>query len=282
MRIALTLTLSLLFFGVNAQEKNELERWGLKGKVKTITAVEWLVQEKGKELTKVKKTIGFGLMNKTTHFNAEGNVISRVDVDSSSGKKALYYTYNPSSEMIQVTRQNGDSIKTISRYEYETVSGKTICRITDEKGQTWKQEEKTIGENGKVSGIILYESPDTVHLNSQYTYNANGKMTGATHTYKDGRKEVISWLWKGDVKKQSLRTVYLDGKKTSTTSYSYGDYNCLIKEYEKNHTTNTESAVIYSYSFDQQGNWTTRKMQRVDNNKKTGFYLAERTITYYE
>lgn len=312
----------LLFFSTAAyaQDRNILEDFNLKGRVKSIAAHEWLI----KDNHPVKPTIGMLLMNKVTTLNEKGQIISSFNIDSTAGKKGYVITYDASGKKTSYTKY-GQQTTTV-HYEYEQPHhSKRITFEVDEKGKRSRIREEVLAANGQTlemtdyypespsyslqnekwieesslvndlvnrtayvyseKGKLLEESDyknDTLQYHAVMTYDPDGHLTAQTIDWHDGRKEMHSWNWKKGVKMQGIKILYDKDQKKKSTSYFYDNAGHVLRELEANHTNNTSSATIYEYTFDKNGNWTQRKTYRMVDGKKTLMYTVDRTITYFE
>lgn len=199
MKKILGLMLTLMLFACGTEEKinkTDVEKSGLKGKVKSETVLIYLAVENFGEVKK-----GEIMSSSTTFYNEKG-FKTRYNYESNYGKSKSTYEYDDSGLLTKVTVKNENDEHRIFLYKYDDVD--------------------------RVSNILRYESDGALINENKFTYDRKGNVIEDT-TY-DKNKEVVEKIKKkydrnGRLKEiifPSVKTVHKhtkDGMIDSVTSY---------------------------------------------------------------
>lgn len=280
-KIFFSFIISLLFLPAHAQENNHLHEWNLKGKVKTVTAQEWVTRDSLGQAVNKKMKLDIGLFGHFTKFDTAGYIVSSTNIDSLNGKKAQYKTYNSLHELTSLTHLHKDGSKTTTRYVYENLGGNRLQYIENEKGRTISSINTNNAQN-RLAESNVFSAPDTLAYKITYTYDEQGNLAGMTTENANKRKEVWGWKWKNGVKVQAIQTTYENDIRKSVANYLYDNAGNVVRKVEVFGKGEPQQSTIYKYTFDAKGNWVSRQMQIMRGNSVAGSYYAERSFTYYE
>lgn len=310
-----------LLFSVTAhsQSRNILEDYNLKGKVKSIAAHEWLIRDgnpvkrtigiglmnkvttlnkKGQvvssfdiDSTTGKKgyAIAYDTSGKRTSFTRYGQQITtvRYEYEQPHPGKRITFEMDAKGQRSKIREEvlasNGQTLEMTEYFQESPINTFQDGKWTEEAPTEHIQLNRNIyiySEKGKLVEESDYKN-DTLQYHAVMTYDHEGHLTGQTTEWHDGRKEMGSWNWKKGIKTQGIRILYDKDQKKKSTSYFYDNAGHVIRELQADHTSNTSSATMYEYTFDKNGNWTQRKMYRMEDGKKTLMYTVDRTITYF-
>ena len=119
-----------------------------------------------------------------------------------------------------------------------------------------------------------------------YKYDAQGRLSQLSyndHANNVFRREIYIYGENDNI----YKTVVFNGKgeKVQEIRYEYDEHNEPISstlfDYYEDPNEPELTITIYEYSYDDQGNWVTRREYNVDDNKKILTYITERDIKYY-
>ena len=317
-RIILILILPLLFVMCTKKEipfeqKTDVQKYELQGKVKHLKISEYILEEK---FGKMEKTKIFGEYN--IYFNENG-YITKIDSSytfklfaipveefqkkgfDSKNKKIFTYEYNGHNQLISVKSSDYEE-----RYSY------------DQKGNA--TEINVIKNNSSENRKILRDFNDEGFLVESNEYNANGILVkGYTCKYNNKglilEKEYYTAIYTNGVKQPSdSKMVYEYSRGNVEESFwqKYSDYvnlkngTQIDKIITKQNKYNSKKELVYSYirdawegeetgdhynytyeKHDDKGNWLKRKavhtskLPNIEGVSNQPLELTERIIEYY-
>lgn len=285
--------------------EHDLEQMQLKGPVKSIEKLEYIVSHRNGKKQKKRSGIyatSSGVGKIYTEFNRNGDIIKRIAyslLDGNVYRKSTYkYAYNEVGKRIQKMEFDPLSI---------TMSNEYVSKITYQYDNTGKLVKKS---------KYQYDT----QTNWIYTYNAKGKLTQkrsenfkTTYTYNDkGNLIKEKWYKKG---KLALKTTYTyrddhitlkyyeNGRLSAETVYDANGENITTNKryrstgeikYRWTYKYNSQQDVIekkmygaigdpfytkvYKYTYDKRGNWIKKKRFRREKLK----HIIVRKITYFD
>lgn len=257
------LFLLLFFIGIYScslkeKEENDLFKYNLKGKVKSIKFENYYAMD---EFGEIKK--GYHLNNSKyeTRFNLKGFIEESITYDTLDN---LLFTKN-----------------------YYYTSSTNIDKIIYNKGEKTHVENYKYDINGKLQQINYY---DEERLLTKYIYIWNPESIAADLMIEEysGRNEglmgykLLSYYENGFIKEEKKieYATYYDDYKEISYHYFYNEEGDLIKKNCNVHTNKDDSyeCRVYEYKeFDHKDNYMY-KIVYIDNFVK---YIQERTIDYW-
>lgn len=272
MKIWYFLLLTLLIFGCNSQNNentNDLLKYKLNGKIKSITENKYQVTEKFGEIIKDENIVEWGQQSDHKfEFNTLGNITNETNGFLTKSIKKEYDSQNKLiSEMI--VTQDGE----IEKKTYSYLNNDTL--------------EINLLKNSKIlsKDKFKYFTKDSVEI---CNYNKNGDIfIKFIEKYNKGRLEK---LYGGFPNSEEYTIYYYDsennltkrenidskGKTTSKVTMKY-DENNMMTEW-KNYYNGEFVIIKYEYKVDNNKNWT----QKVAFRDGKPVELYERKIVYYK
>lgn len=275
-RFSLLLSLALMCMLCSCNKEpsegilNDINRYNLKGKVKSITEINYTLT--GKYLTRILFNEE-GFITEQSSYNPDGSLIRKwvnsydndnlklsrhcyVGKDSLSYILRYYYNrqgkliwtklYDPNEYLVsQYSTEYDDSLNVIretflgedASYQHLVVHTyndqnkvKEEIYIDSVRNRTWKQIYQ-YNDRSQVKEIILKSPDDSLIKTTRYTYLTNNKVDKAYHYNA----------------KMELESV---------TDYAYDKMENIIEILEHSHDNATHQDKTYQYSYDKQGNWT--------------------------
>ena len=200
---------SLLAFSVTAQVKNDKERYGLLGQVKTLEmgGIEYTLKD-GKVFE------GRRIPIQKITFNTEGNIaeLTGYNQDGSISRKSVY-TY-------------GSSGKNTGYEEYSSIFDKTLTvprrhvYVLDERGN--KVEYIGYDSNGTLGNRFFYKYDDTGNKLEEIFYAWNGALINKIVYAYDGRgNQTMQTVYNGDgsISSKTVTAYNSKGSKTEWVQY---------------------------------------------------------------
>ena len=268
----------------NAQskKKSDVEREGLRGKVKSVN-------EKYYE----EKRIFFGLIpikvqfwDEYKEFNNNGSIIYEEKPSYHGGdyRDREFYKYNERGdcvEKIDSNYENGNKYSYLSRYEY----------IYDKKGNI--REEKWYSYN-KLNYNYYYKYDDKGNCIEELSKGIKDSTFSKDIYKRDTNGQMIVWerynklgdfdsklVYKLDESGNRIKVEYYneDLNKERETIYIYNSEGDVIIEIHYDVKSKRTYSKIYSYQYDDNFNWIKRIEYNEDMNVN---YITKRKIKYYD
>lgn len=263
-----TFLLILLSFGflsfVGGKEKNDLEKQGIKGKVKSLTISTFKAKLK---IGKVRK--GDLVERLDFKFDSAGNMVEEIQYSPNLQFKMTfkYDTKNRPIEDCLYKADGGISERTIFKYDSEG----------------YKIEEDHLGINNSLKFKGIFKNDSKGNLIEEDSYDSSGKMEYKSvikwddkgnpienyHYKRDSLFEKITYGY--DEKNQMTEKVYYDknNKITRKGLFKYNTSGNLCEEAYYKKGTDFEGQRKHTYeNNDEHGNWL----------KKTNFYAPLATL----
>lgn len=312
MKFILNIIFFFLLFSCN--KDNDLRKYNLKGKVKSVTEFEYTGIEKfGKPVVN-----GF-IIDRTYDFDIDGNVISYNDwyfketkTRNQKGKiteKKFYkryelphgdylllhqidFKYNSNDKLIKSTKYNsiGD-VEIENKYTYN--SDEKLINIIEKNLILKKEVVSKFNKNNKVYERVELSLNKNEITKTNFTYDNENILIQEDWIFNN--KDILQKKYKYNIKKQLVEEnesyvfkSLFNTKIKNKTIYDYNSDGKLINKtiYRKNKSPinykytykKKKNKMIYIYSnYDSNKNWLTRT--EYVNNKLTK--IIERKITYY-
>jgi len=273
--LCLLLPLFLFSFTDGNKRKSDLEKDGLKGKVKTIHVFYF---DKADE-----KTLAI-------------NPLTILKKDTS---KHLIINYDENGYLAQHIMSNG-KILLINRYD--SLSNTVICSKYSEDDKIISLDTSLLDENGnRVEDI--YKSYDTDGGLSRTSYNidvkgnmlesdtyTNGKFAYKwTYKYDESGNRIEDdqfylldsfiqkWVYKYDDKRNNIEMGLYTDSLVERYEYKYNDRGNMIAESHYGSDDKLIESASYKYDFDDKGNW----IRCIANGKMKRVPVTIRVIEYY-
>lgn len=228
---------------------------GLKGYVKTTY-----------EKIETKNTNGkTSVVNVKNTYNELGQLILSEQTTGSSTQGKQYY-YHSDNTLNSVVTAGGNE-----KYIYKGLLLEKIMFVNTKKRETTQSSFK-YDANNRLAERTDFVTGVKGGIKTQYTYNTNDSLISTT-MFKANLPKNTTTATFSNGKKQN-KTV-INGKLKTTHTYSYNNNGDLVKD---NIISNGKSSEItYEYTYDVQGNWTTRTQYTGGKVKET----IQRDIEYY-
>lgn len=246
-------------------QKNDLQKYQLEGKVKTIISDTYTLVMKFGELTKGEHRPGSSY---AFTFDEKGNIVVRRNYNENKFEyKYISYQYNDDGN-IEVDNEHIEKTQIISKAKYTYTGNKVVIDRYRENGNFYQKIVKVYSDEGNLLSEIVYDS-------------YGDPIEKDIRTYKNGLL----------VKKETFEhtELYKRGKGIEAeVSYIYDEKGNVVKEkgFEMALGLKIDIVTEYTYTFDEQGNWTERTGNtRLFSNllgKEEERTITERKITYYE
>ncbi|PID61139.1 MAG: hypothetical protein CR974_04355 [Gammaproteobacteria bacterium] len=236
----------------NAKGKTDLERYHLKGAVKSFTEeICPEMKEKFGEMEKIK----CDEEKKRYSFDKQGRLHKIETLDKNNQVKET---------IIAKYIYQGD--KLIAK-EMRNSSGKITEKTTIKDGL--EVEKIHFNNKGEIEKKLQYEYDKNGHLNKTTAFDANNKIVWMT---RNENKE----LKKG----REVKTKFYDenGDLEDTTLSIYDEDNLFHEEYGIKKNGKRKLRMTTSYDYDDKANW----VKSVQLSKIWGDLLTERKIEYYD
>jgi hypothetical protein len=273
-----------------ATNKNDLETWALKGKVKNLSEINYAAN--GKYTTKLIFNIDGNVINQSS-FNSDGSLIRRWENEYEKGLKklrrcyvkndslsyTLLYNYATDKNLVSSRIVYGDSLSEISAaFEYDADNNLV--------------KETTYGKDGAIEGtlsnkynqdkrLVESEKHDLILKSSiiqDYQYNARGLKTEESFYRPNDKKRIqrISYQYGALNKPVSITTYGPEDQILEKRTFKYDPNENIVetlilddKQVQKKQTT--------TYTYDQHGNW----VRSIVRNEEETNMIIERKYDYY-
>ncbi|MDR1170787.1 MAG: hypothetical protein LBK97_08150 [Prevotellaceae bacterium] len=262
--------------GQQSAKKTDLDKAGLKGRVKSVKEFRYKAVEKPGEMT------GEEILFAFDKYDKKGNVTERNSCNTDGRGSKYTYEYDGKENMIEILHDDNDG-RILSKCTYEY----------DEKGYLMKEN--------------IHESSDGIYVNT-YKYDEKGKKIAVNRYNPDGR---LYWTfaWKYDEKGNTIEesgscpdgeytykykydengnrtesSVYTsDGSSNEKSTYEYDEKGNIIEKINYNDAyIDGKLGWKYTYKYDRQGNWIEKTTKYKDESSKSGEpNIIRRKIEYY-
>lgn len=294
----ISILLLLLIFELNASsqikpKQTDLEIFGLKGKVKSVTGTSWFIDdgvEKDKTeieslfnesgfLTSQVKTYSSGKKNflkcdgkgnpteltdvntnKTIYTqDAKGNTILEDNFAPEDGGK-VKYLYDDNNNLIEKDKyDNADELTEKTTYKYDSMGNQIeyAYYLNVEDDGPSEKETYDYDIKGNKTETDYYEYAGLVSL-TYYSYNTNGDRVSSKEVGASGGLiNADSLVWN-----EHHNLIYFKMQEGEITDAAITIYN-------------------YEYEYDTQGNWIKKTTYTVDGKVRTATEGASMEIVYY-
>ena len=185
---------------------------------------------------------------------------------SGSSTQGKQYYYHPDNTLSSVVTAKGNE-----KYIYKGSLLQKITFVNTKKRETTQSTFKYDANNR------LIERTDFVTgvkggIKTQYTYNANDSLV-STKIFKANLPKNTTTATFSNNKKQNETNI--NGRLKTVHTYTYNDKGDLSKD--SINTNGKSSEITYEYTYDTQGNWTTRTQYNDGKVKE----MIQRDIEYY-
>ncbi|WP_455497359.1 hypothetical protein [Coprobacter sp.] len=198
-------------------------------------------------------------------YNELGQLTLNEQSSGSSTQGKQYY-YHPDNTLSSVVIAGGNE-----KYSYKGILLQKITFINTKKRETTQSTFK-YDENSRLTERTDYPAGIKGGIKTQYIYDANDNLI-STKSFKVSTPKNTTITTYSNGKKQN--ETILNGKLKTIHTYSYNSNGDLSKE--SIDTNGKISTTTYEYTYDPQGNWTTRIQYNDGKIKET----IQREIEYY-
>jgi hypothetical protein len=248
-RSIITFLLVALGFGAYAQHFNsDLKEEHLKGQVKSmLTTVR----------TPQGRVVGHPIRN---NFNAEGFFTQNTYYDTMGNPVIIVsYSYDAKNRLVKDVRTHEPYSELLSQtaYKYDKKTNTIIAEMFGIADSLKERTVYTYDKNGMLEKVTTYDDAGKEQQSTIYEYNSFGYMTFAT--FVEGENAI----YKGSEK------------------YRY-DTDGFLAERCSYYLTTLRQAFLYTYYYDEHGNWTQAYVYHVTPTEGYLYQIISRQITYYE
>ena len=256
------ISLLILFYSChnnNKATKNDLQKEGLRGSVKSVKETTYQAEVKDGEIQKGKIFIQ---LIKT--FNEKGNILEENGCwpdRNDNLKNTCIYDHNE--ELlgvicyIDIDKINGTDYKIYFATIYKN----------DNIGN--KIEEKNYNQGTKLNSISTFKYDEKGNCIEDSAYSPNGSLNSySIYQYDDKGNKIKENDYKSD------------GTLKSKSGFKYDNYGNNIEYVSYKLDGIIDHKTVYSYEFDAKGSWI--KKFTYDGNNNTLFDIVERKIIYYK
>lgn len=248
-KVIIAVVFALLSFGVKAQSFSlDVEEENLNGPVKSVLTTVRTPQG---------RIVGQPVRN---NFNKFGNFIENIYYDTAGNPVIMvHYSYDKKNRLIKDVRTHEPFSEMLSQttYSYDKKS-RTI--IADMFGISDSLETRTVyryDKNGMLLNVTIFDELGREVASTQYEYNKIGSKSLVTYT------EGENAIYKGTDKFR----YDTDGNLAEKCSY---------------YLTTLRQAFLYTYYYDEHGNWTKAYVYHVTPSDGYLYQVITRQIDYYE
>ena len=252
----------------------------------------------GKHIEKLNEKMA--LINKSQfHTEAEGlkgyvkTTFEKVETKNTNGKTATSNIRNTYNELGQLTLHEQTSGSSTQGKQYYYHPDNTLSSVVTAKGN-----EKYIYKGSLLQKITFVNTKKRETTQSTFKYDANNRLIERTdfvtgvkggiktqYTYNANDSLVSTKIFKANLPKNTTTATFSNNKKQNETNingrlktvhtYTYNDKGDLSKD--SINTNGKSSEITYEYTYDTQGNWTTRTQYNDGKVKE----MIQRDIEYY-
>jgi hypothetical protein len=259
-----------------ADELNDLEKFRLKGKVRSVMETKYAVLDKSDKSAvntiiyqKLLLFDPYGYLQEITIFNDGAEYLISKFMSGSDGKPFEMNEFHPDGTL---------NLKVIYTYDEKEMISEAVYN--------WS-ENRVVGEICEMVDYYDDILKNELFTKVQYEYEYRGYCTGEIFFKPDGNLS-FKLTAKFDFRGNQLESSYFHANSMLAwmTKYQYDRYDNLIES----RVFKSNRIVVqseYKYTFDDTGNWLTRKEKRaVEVNILTAGLnqsdmITERSIEYY-
>lgn len=227
---------------------SDLQEEHLKGNVKSVLTTVRTPQGRIVAQPIRKNFNEQGYFSQTTYYDTMGNPVIIVS-----------YTYDKNNRLVKDIRTHEPYSELLSQSTYSYNKGdRTIA--ADMFGIADSLEERTVysfNKKDQLESVMVYDEANKLQGATKYEYNDFGYCILATFTEGEGG------IYKG-TEKYRFDT---DGNLAEKCSY---------------YLTTLRQAFLYTYYYDEQGNWTQAYVYHVTPTEGYLYQVITRQISYYE
>ncbi len=276
----LLMTFTMIATLLAALEKTDLEKKGLKGKVRKLSTetTDYYFLENGYLNNESYDYDEYLCGDVYYYYDAKGRLSSMEDEDLYEG--VIYseeYTYDDMGRMkTKSYREYADDV-TIT-YSYDAKGYLIGERYVDQDGALLRRKEFLNDKNGNRLKEMQFDSSDTLERYYEYKYDKNNnKIEDALFNPDKTLKQKYEFNYNAS-NKVIKETGWNPAAKTYTLVLSYDDKGNEIKREYSDEVTKKTTVTITGYVYDDKGNWTEKTSSVEDGVKET----IKRSIIYYE
>ena len=287
-------------------KKNDLEKLGLKGKVKHLELINYILEDRFGELQKVKIQDRYNLFFNENGYITKADTIS-LDINHHyiSIEAFLENRYNNIYASFQYDDMNNlieaKYTKYKENYLYDDKKNNIeINRFYENKYKNSKIKRKYNNKNLLISANN-YRAEDGIFLQGRkYEYNNKGDIIKEEQYDRENQSDYLSltsyYTYKYEKNGNIIEKIEYQQRGTGPkliegiAEYSYNQennisYSC-VKEYFLGDPTSVSYINYANYKYDAKGNWVERREEYFFNwasgkKQKTGDGIVERIIEYY-
>ncbi len=275
--VSLNLLLSCSNEKPESKVKNDLDKVGLKGKIKTLNETEYQASDKFGDIQKGNIQYKF-----ITIYNESGNTLEwrMYDSDGNQYSKVIY-EYDNNRKIIEKKQFHEENINSRTTYKYDEKGMKIESDDYKSDGSLESKYLFSYDEQGNISEMKHYDKAGNLVSNNIGKYDENGSIIETTYYKLDGSIDSKA-TEKYDVKGNKLESTFLDLDKPpeSKNIFKYDDSGKLIEETES--FGGSVSIATYRYEkFDKFGNWLIKLQEGELIRNLYKNTITEREIEYY-
>ncbi|MBO7489687.1 MAG: hypothetical protein J6T88_05360 [Bacteroidales bacterium] len=229
-------------FATDIQEEH------LKGSVKSVLTTVRTPQGRVVGQPKRNNFNRQGYFTQNTYYDTMGNPVIVVS-----------YTYDKKNRLVKDTRAHESNKELLSQtiYSYDTSKNAIVADMYDISDSLTERTVYYFDKKNVLEKVSVYDESDKMLASTQYEYNSYGFRTLVTFT------EGEAGIYKG-TEKYRFDT---DGFLTEKCSY---------------YLTTLRQAFLYTFYYDEQGNWTQAYVYHVTPTDGYLYQVITRQISYYE
>lgn len=313
----LTLLAPTLYCGIPSSiyhERTDIEKEGLKGKVKSVNQTEYNGQKPSGVLVK-REVLGYNDTKYDEYGYAVENRARRYDEEMNYEIATTYVNkYNTDGKRVEWCAYNDkDTLLVQHIYKYNSKGDIIEHAVYKPKGRLNLKYKFEYDSKRNIVNSYTYNSYETITNHYTFDYDKNGNMV-ESNGYYDAESRSSTLIYKYDEKGNIVEQIFFnsivheeatqtrwkniyDEKGNLTEAYLLSPMDSFEKkylykhnakgditeEYVADYVNDTEVTQQYEYKYDKHGNWI--QIVTATSSKETSIpyiEIKERVIEYYE
>lgn len=275
----LLMTFTMIATLLAALEKTDLEKKGLKGKVRKLSTetTDYYFLENGYLNNESYDYDEYLCGDVYYYYDDKGRLTSWEDEDLYEGViYGEYFTYDDQGRRKTMHYQEYADKATIT-YTYDSKGFLTGEKTTTQDGTQIRRTEYVNDKNGNKLKEMLFNASDVLEKYFEYKYDKNNDVIEETLFNPDKTLKTRFEFAYNANHKVIKETGWNSQTKTHACLYTYDDKNNEIRREYSDLLANKTTVTVTGYVYDEHGNWTEKTVAVLDGGKET----TKRSISYY-